>query len=163
MAYANGSFNDTAVEILKNSGIKYARTIVATNQFEIPTDWLRMPTTCHHDEHNLDTLINEFLGLKENDYYWSNSPKLFYLWGHSYEFNDNDNWDVIEKFAKKVGNRDDIWYCTNGELYDYVKAYERLEYSVDGNIIKNNTNTDIYICYYGKNILVKAGELFINN
>ena len=84
---------------------------------------------------------------------------MFYLWGHSYEFNDNDNWDVIENFAKKVGNRDDIWYATNGEVYDYVKAFERLEDSVDGKIIKNDTNTDIYLCYYGKNILVKAGTI----
>ena len=160
MAYANGSYNDAVVEILKNCGIKYARTTVATNKFDIPVEWLKMPTTCHHTQENLGTLIDEFLSLKEVGYYWSNSPKLFYLWGHSYEFNDNDNWDIIENFAKKVGNREDIWYCTNGELYDYVTAYNRLEYSVDGKIIKNPTDTDLYLAYYGKNILVQANCVY---
>ena len=159
MAYANGSYNDTVVEILRNCGIHYARTVIATNGFDIPTDWLRMPTTCHHTAANLDELTNEFLNAKEAAYYWGNSPKLFYLWGHSYEFNDNNNWEIIENFAKKVGNRDDIWYCTNGELYDYCKAYERLEYSVDGKTIKNDTTFDIYLCYYGKNLLAKAGSI----
>lgn len=156
MAYANGSYNDTAVEILKNCGIKYARTCVATNAFEIPTDWLRMPSTCHHTVQNLDALTDEFLSGKEGGYFWGNSPKLFYMWGHAYEFNDNNNWEIIENFAKKVGNRDDIWYCTNGEVYDYCQAYNRLEYSVDGKTIKNPTDTDIYLCYYNKNIVVKA-------
>lgn len=156
MAYANGSYNDTAVEILKNSGVKYARTTIATNAFDIPTDWLRLPSTCHHTAANLDELTDKFLSIEEGGYFWGNAPKLFYLWGHSYEFNDNDNWEIIENFAKKVGNREDIWYCTNGEVYDYVKAFEKLEFSVDGKIIKNPTDTDLYLCYYRKNILVKA-------
>ena len=159
MAYANGSFNDTAVEVLKNCGIKYARTTVATNKYDIPTDWLRLAPTCHHTTKNLEELTEEFLSFKEDSYYWGNSPKLFYLWGHSYEFNDNNNWEIIENFAKKVGNREDIWYATNGEVYDYVQAYNRLEYSVDGKIIKNDTNKDIYLCYYGKNVLVKANSI----
>ena len=159
MAYANGSVNDRAVEILKDCGIHYARTTAATYKFDIPTDWLRLPATCHHSAKNLAELADEFLAQKEGGYFWGNSPKLFYLWGHSYEFNDNNNWEIIENFAKKVGNRDDIWYCTNGELYDYCKAYERLEYSVDGKTIKNGTDTDIYLCYYGSNALVKAGTV----
>ena len=159
MAYAYGTYNDTVVEILRNCGVKYARTVNATYKFDIPTDWLRLPATCHHNYKDLDALTDEFLSLKEVDYYWANSPKLFYMWGHSYEFNDNDNWEVIEKFAEKVGNRDDIWYCTNGEVYDYVKAFERLEYSVDGKIIKNPTDTDVYLCYHGKNVIVKAGKV----
>lgn len=157
MAYANGSYNDTVVEILRNCGIKYARTTVATNKFDIPTDWLRLPTTCHHTAANLDELTDEFINIKGGNF-----PKLFYLWGHSYEFNDSDNWEIIENFAKKVGNRDDIWYATNGEVYDYVKAFECLEYSVDGKIIKNPTDTDVYLCYFGKNILIKAGTVFDN-
>ena len=116
MAYANGSYNGQVVEILKNCGIKYARITVATSKFDIPTDWLRMPSTCHHTANILDELTDEFLSLKEEGYFWRNSPKLFYLLGHSYEFNDNNNWEIIENFAKKVGNKDDLWYCTNGEV-----------------------------------------------
>ena len=159
MAYANGSYDDTVVEILKKCGIKYSRTVNDSGKFELPTDWLRLSATCHHTAADLDELTEKFLAEKEVDYYWSNSPKLFYLWGHSYEFNDNNNWELIENFAKKVGKREDIWYCTNGELYDYCKAYESLEYSVDGSIIKNNSTADLYLCYYGKEVLIKAKSI----
>lgn len=161
MAYAYGSYSDTVVDILKNCGIKYARTTLSTNNFEIPTDWLRLPSTCHHNAANLDVLTDEFLNIKESEHYWRNSPKLFYLWGHSYEFDDNNNWDIIENFAKKIGNRKEIWYATNSEIYDYIQAFGRLEYSVNGKMIKNSTDTDLYLCYYGKNILVKANSLYV--
>lgn len=39
-----------------------------------------------------------------------------YVWGHSYEFDNHDNWDVIEKFCAYMGNRNDIWYATNLEI-----------------------------------------------
>ena len=83
---------------------------------------------------------------------------LFYLWGHSYEFNDNDNWNVIEEFAEYIGNREDIWYATNGEIYDYVQAFNGLQFAANGAFIRNPSATDVYVCYRGKNVLVPAGK-----
>ena len=48
MAYANGTYNDTVVDILKNAGFLYARTTIQTENFDIPEDWLRLTTTCRH-------------------------------------------------------------------------------------------------------------------
>ena len=157
MAYACGSYNDHVVEILKNCGIKYARTVESTERFDIPTDWLRMPATCHHKNPRLMELAEEFVNLKEGRNSWWSPPKLFYLWGHSYEFNDSDNWDIIERFGEYIGGREDIWYATNGEIYDYVRAFESLEFSADGKTVYNPTATDVYMCY-GENILIPAGE-----
>lgn len=157
MAYACGSYNDQVVEILKNCGIKYARTVESTERFDIPTDWLRMPATCHHKNPRLMELAEEFVNLKEGRNFWWSPPKLFYLWGHSYEFNDSDNWDIIERFGEYIGGREDIWYATNGEIYDYVRAFESLEFSADGKTVHNPTATDVYMCY-GENILIPAGE-----
>lgn len=70
---------------------------------------------------------------------------MFYLWGHSYEFDNDDNWNVIEEFAAHTGGKDDIWYATNIEIYDYVKAYEALSVSVDESIIHNPTDIDVWI------------------
>lgn len=159
-AYANGSYSDVAVDILSKCNIKYARTVISTNKFDIPNDWLKMPTTCHHtDEHLLD-YVDDFLSDEKRQYFWSkcNAPKLFYLWGHSYEFNDSNNWYVIEDFCKKIGGRNDIYYATNVELYDYVKAFENLEYSIDGKIIFNPSSLDVYYNHYGKNIFIGAGK-----
>lgn len=44
------------------------------------------------------------------------------------------------------------------EIYDYVKAFENLEYSVDGKVIVNNSKYDLFLCYYGQNICVKAND-----
>ena len=159
MAYANGNFNDNAVEILKKCGVNYARTVISTEHFEIPTDWLRLPATCHHNNPRLMELAKEFVESEKSWYYWGGTCKLFYLWGHSYEFNDNNNWEVIEKFASYMGGREEIWYATNGEIYDYVKAYESLVYSADGMQVKNPTAIDVYIHFFGKPYVIPAGKV----
>lgn len=159
MAYANGAYDDAVVEILKTCGIKYARTITSTGHFEMPTDWLRLPATCHHNDKALMDLAKVFVEYKGTNHFWANTVKMFYLWGHSYEFDTNNNWDVIEKFAEYIGGHDDIWYATNGEIYDYVKASEQLEFSADGNYVYNPTNTTIYLINFAnENKIVKPGE-----
>lgn len=83
---------------------------------------------------------------------------MFYLWGHSYEFDNDDNWDIIEKFAAYVGGRNDVWYATNIEIYDYVKAYEALRVSVDGSIVQNPTATDVWFRHNKKTHCIHGGE-----
>lgn len=159
MAYANGSFSDSVVEILKNCGIVYSRTTVSTEKFDLPNDWLRLPATCHHAHPHLMELAKQFIEAPQGRYYWSHTPQLFYLWGHSYEFNDNNNWHIIEEFASYIGNRDNVWYATNMEIYDYVKAYEALQFSADGSFVYNPGPTDVFICYMGREYLICAGAV----
>lgn len=159
MAYANGSYDDKVVEILKNCGVQYSRTTISTEGFDVPTDWLRLPATCHHNNPRLMELAREFVKDNTDWYYWRRNPKLFYLWGHSYEFNDNNNWEIIEEFAEFVGNRDDIWYATNIEIYRYVKAFEALCFSANGKMVHNPSNIDVYLNYYDKEIIARAGEI----
>ncbi len=158
MAYANGSFSDDVVDILKKCGVEYARTTISTEKFDLPNDWLKLAPTCHHDNPKLMLLAHDFIEEKPMNYYWAYAPKLFYLWGHSYEFNDKNNWEVIEEFANYIGNREDIWYATNIEICKYVKAYDLLQFSANGEKVFNPTNLDIYLNYYGNEVLVKAGE-----
>lgn len=158
MAYANGSFDDSVVEILKRCGIKYSRTCVSTGGFDIPSDWLRLPPTCHHNDPRLPELIEQFLSDRQASYYWSNRPMLFYLWGHSFEFPHKDNWHLIEDFAERFGGRDNIWYATNGEIFDYVTAYDRLEFDVLGKTVHNPTSTGVWLNLLGQDIYVGSGE-----
>ena len=85
-------------------------------------------------------------------------PRLFYLWGHSYEFDNDNNWSVIEEFAQRAGERRDIWFATNGEIYRYVKAFERLRFSADLDYVDNPSATDVYINVLGNEIIVPAGK-----
>lgn len=158
LAYANGAYNDQAVDILRNCGIKYARTTASTESFALPEDWLRLPATCHHDNPRLMALAKQFVEWTERSYWWANAAQLFYLWGHSYEFDNNDNWHVIEEFADYIGGREDVWYATNGEIYDYLQACNRLRFSVDGAQIFNPSSIDVYLDMFGKKIVVHAGE-----
>lgn len=113
MAYAYGTYDDNVVEILKKCGIVYSRTVVSSGKFNIPNDWLRLPATCHHNDERLFELAEDFLADVQNDNCWRVYPKLFYLWGHSYEFDKNNNWDRIIQLCQKVGNRNDVWYVCN--------------------------------------------------
>ncbi|MCQ2399841.1 MAG: polysaccharide deacetylase family protein [Clostridia bacterium] len=157
MAYANGAFDDEKVDVLKSCGFVYARTVLSTGKFTIPTDWFRLRPTCHHNDKNLFEYLDKFLSNEKSSYFWSNEPKLFYVWGHSFNFENDGNWDVIEKFASIAGNRDDVWYANNMEIYRYVKAYDSLLYSVDEKLIENPSAIDVYIDYYGKNLVIPAG------
>lgn len=157
MAYANGTYDDDAVEILRLSGIDYSRTTTATEKFDVPVDWLRMPATCHHKNPRLMELAEKFIEDEGGRNFWWSPPRLFYLWGHSYEFNDCDNWDIIEKFGEYIGNREDIWYATNGEIYDYVKAFDSLKFSANGKFVHNPSAIDVCICLKD-DYLIPAGE-----
>ena len=159
LAYANGSFDDEVVELLKKCGISYARTVVPTNGFDLPKDFLEWNPTCHHGVANLMALAKEFVETEDHPWnFWANNPMLFYLWGHSYEFDGGNNWKIIEEFAKFMGGREDIWYATNGEIYEYVRAYDRLDFSADGGYIHNPSAIDIYLCYFKKNYVIPAGK-----
>lgn len=140
MAYPYGTFSDKVVEILANCGIRYCRTTVSTEKFDMPSDWLRMSATCHHRNPRLMELVDLFLA--ESRY---PQPRLFYLWGHTYEFDDHDNWDVIEAFAEKIGGREDVWYATNMEIYDAWLDFSRLESTADGHQVYNPNCRTVWI------------------
>ncbi len=153
MAYPFGTYSDTVVDVLRLCGIAYSRTVESHHNFNIPKDWLRMGATCHHNDPKLMDLADEFLNGKIK-----RDPWLFYLWGHAYEFEGNDNWHVIEAFLEKIGNRDDIWYATNIEIHDYVEASKQLVFSADGSIAHNPTSTEVWMEIDGKIICFAAGE-----
>lgn len=153
MAYPFGTTSAAVTDVLRDAGIVYARTTVSTERFDIPRDWLRLPATCHHKNPRLGELGEAFIQKQD-----INGPQMFYLWGHSYEFEANDNWDVIERFAEQIGGKPDIWYATNIEIFDYITAYEQLRFSVDMTFAENPTSRDLYFMWDGKACQVKAGQ-----
>lgn len=111
-AYPGGGVNcsPAVADIVRTTGAKYARTIQHSNNFDLQSDlYVFKPTVhaIHFDE--LDRLTEEFIALEPD------SPKLFYVWGHSYEFDIDDTWARFEAFCKKIAGRGDICYCTNKE------------------------------------------------
>ena len=153
-AYPYGTWNDTVITSLKACGMCYARTVWSSHSFDIPQDWLVLRPTCHHEDPELNRLADRFLN---EDPRWPDA-KLFYVWGHSYEFDFKDNWEIIEDFTDRVSGREDIWYATNIEVYDYVKAYESLIFDACMTTAVNPSALDLWFVMEGKTYEVKAGQ-----
>ena len=109
MAYPFGTFNDTVIEVVRNCNLRYARGVKSTYSFDIPQDLLTYQPTMHHSDKALMELAETFIALKPA------KPSVFYLWGHSYEFEVDNNWQVMEDFCRLISNKDDIYYATNSQ------------------------------------------------
>ena len=114
-AYPGGKPNyDSRVSkiIRENTGVKYCRTTVCNHSFDPQEDLFEFkPTVFHHSEwDNVVSLAERFLELK------TDTPKIFYVWGHAFEFDINDTWQRFEDFLSMISGRDDIFYGTNSEI-----------------------------------------------
>lgn len=154
-AYPFGTYNDAVKQILRLAGYSSARTVISTHGFDLPEDFLEWKATCHHNDPQLMTLAKQFCQHAPG----FPMPQLFYLWGHAYEFDGDENWYVIENFAAYAAQySEDIWFATNGQIVRYVKAFRSLEYSTDASRIHNPTATDIWICINGNVFAIPAGK-----
>lgn len=130
---------------IKMLGIAYARTIDKDNDsFFLPNDFYNWAPTCHHTNPEAIAFAEKFANMQLGKYCSGRKARLFYLWGHSYEFDRDDNWDLIEKLCEILGGREDIWYAANIEICDYIKAYQSLEFSLDQKIVYNPTAYKIW-------------------
>lgn len=158
MAYAYGAYNDGIVEMLKALGVVYARTTESSYSFQISNDWLRLKPTCHHRDDRFKELAEKFFEGSPEKELKHREGWLFWLWGHAYEFDDDNNWELIENFAKRASAKDDIWFATNIEVYEYVTAYKNLIFSLDGERVKNPSAIPVWLEIRGKIYRIDSGK-----
>lgn len=114
MAYPGGGdcYDARVIDLIKNStGVKYSRTTNSTFNFDLQKELIEFnPSVYHHVEMDkMFELGEKFLNLK------TDTPQIYYVWGHAYEFDIYQNWDRFEEFLKMMSGREDICYCTNKE------------------------------------------------
>ncbi|AGC67840.1 polysaccharide deacetylase [Thermoclostridium stercorarium subsp. stercorarium DSM 8532] len=153
MSYPFGDYNDDLVKMLPSLGIEYSRTVVSTHGFGLPSDFLTWHPTCHHNEN----ILGKLQSFKKTPP-WEQLT-LFYVWGHSFEFDRDKNWDMIREFCKRVAFDDSVWYATNIEIMDYIKALRNLKFSTDRNIVQNLSSIDVWISVDRQPVKIKAGEI----
>ena len=154
-AYPNGSYSEEIKQLFRQLGIAYGRVVEAKADYELPTDPLEWHPTCHHNDPELMNKAEFFANYQKRQYL-----KLMYVWGHSYEFDNNDNWEVIESFCKYMGGREDIWYATNIEIIDYMEAVKRLQFSGNNEMVYNPSAAGVWLSVDDKKYVeVKGGAL----
>ena len=163
MAYPNAGITQlsegvTYPEIrqyLRELGIVYARTLGGDNdRFELPNDWLAWMPTAHQENPRLFDWIRTF---REGGAL-SGPPRLFFLWGHSFELEKNGGWARLDRIGEQLGGCEDTWYATNMEIYTYVTAYRELVFSADGHTVYNPSLQPVWLWEDGSIYTVAAGE-----
>lgn len=158
--FQGGMTYQQVCQCLQDVGIVYARSLSGDNTlFRMPEDWYAWNPSAHHANPNVVSYAEEFVAI---DFSKLSSawryPRLFYLWGHSYEFDNNNNWELLDTLGQILGGKEDTWYATNMEIYEYTKAYESLETSADGTIIYNPTLRKIWFEIDGKPYEIEPGQ-----
>ena len=143
-------------------GITYARTLAGDNRrFDMPEDFYAWMPTAHHTNPEVISMLDEFLSLPfdyETVYCASRRERLFYLWGHTFEFVTEEQWSLLDKIGERVAAHPDVWCATNGEIYDYVTAYNALVYSADNSVVYNPTLIPVWFERDGTLYKIAPGE-----
>ncbi len=150
MSYPFGTNNSEVIMIARAAGIAYSRGTVSTKRYSWPHEFMCWDATCHH---------REMLELSQGFINCRYKLALMYVWGHAYEFDDNDNWKDMEEFAQLMGSQTNIWYATNIEIYRYVQAIRGAETSVDGKMIYNPSATTLWVKRDEEILTVGPGEV----
>lgn len=139
MSYAFGQYSNEIVQTLECLGIKYCRGVYSTSDFALPDNFITWQPTCHHSA-NIMELAKTFLNPPE----YMKLP-LYYIWGHSFEYGRQNNWEIIENFCKETANKDDVWYATNIEIYNYVMAMRNLVFNAENTRVFNPSSSTVWI------------------
>lgn len=151
MSYPNGSYSQEIINMLPHCGIEYSRIVGNTDDFAMPRNYLEWKSTCHHS-HNLMQNAERFAALNKTQYLY-----MMYVWGHSYEFDRDNSWELIEGFCKYIGGRDDIWYATNIEIVDYMNAAKNLKYTASADMVYNPSAIPVWISVDGEKYKIEPG------
>jgi len=120
--YPGGKYDENIIKIVKNLGISHARTVI--NFFLDPTiDIYQIPTTLQFYPHKKFVYCSNYIkhlqfsnrfpafqnmtfgknwlhSLKSMLNKYQHSDKVFHIWGHSWEIEENGLWDDLEEFFK---------------------------------------------------------------
>lgn len=167
MGYPFGTYDLSRLNLLKSLGIKYSRTIEATNSFKIPSNFLILHPTMHYlDKDNNGKYIKYDMlesFLNETD------TSIFYMWMHSWELNvnstyisdceiDKEKLDEFDKFCFDLASHKDILFTSSIDLINYIEAFNRLEFSCDNNIVYNPNCIDLFFEKDNRQYVVNKGE-----
>ncbi len=153
-AYPGGGYDQQSPGRLAAHGLVYGRTVMQTCNFSLPQYFHYWSPTCHDRDDILGDLAASFTAEKDPP-----ELRLLYIWGHSFELekNDIDRWAKLEGHLRLLSGRDDIWYASNIEIYDYLTAARSCRPTEEG--FRNTSGATLYFCRRGERIALAPGDL----
>lgn len=140
-----GRSSEKLEAVLRQMDVVYSRGVGSSMSFAVPEDLLHITPTCHHNNADVDSLVERFVTESPLDSFHDRHPWLFYMWGHAYEFERDDSWTRIERLCAALGGHKEVWYATNIEVFSYIADYRRLVFSADGETVFNPTSSKLWL------------------
>ena len=129
--YPGGNYRKIHTKQVEKAGFVLARTI-KTYKFKLGKNHFEMPTGFHAYQHmrpwNFASYAN-YNPFKIIHYYfnWDELAKtvfdsvmrsggVFHFWGHSWEIDNNNDWERLENVFKYISNRENVDYVINKDL-----------------------------------------------
>jgi len=101
--------------IRKNTELYYGRTTKSTYSFDLQENLLEFnPTVAHRETEERMDLAKRFVELE------ADKPQIYYIWGHSYEFDVSEKaWEDFERLCEFIAGHDNVFYGTNNEVFKH--------------------------------------------
>lgn len=115
MAYPGGGYdhNDEIMEIiLRESGLRYARTVVSTHGFGLPQRFMEWNPSFWWFEDCRDQITDRFAAARPEQ-----EDLILYIWGHAYELDFFDARESIDAYCRRLSEIEDAVFVTNRVLY----------------------------------------------
>jgi peptidoglycan/xylan/chitin deacetylase (PgdA/CDA1 family) len=130
--YPYGMFDAMHVQMVRQAGFSYARTVQRFSR-DTGDDPLRAPTTVHAYSHRVDIPQAVALGKRNPLSAWSMYAHwdqmaervfdevlakggVFHLWGHSWEVDKNNDWYALRRVLDYISQRPEVTYLANSGL-----------------------------------------------
>ncbi len=113
-------YDERIAECAKACGFSYARKSEWSGSFKPCSDAYHWETGIYHIDSNLTNYVADFLSTDEE-------LAVCQIVGHSYDLDAENLWGTLELICAAVSKCDDIWFCTNAELVDFLIYQNSME------------------------------------
>ena len=109
-------YDDRIADCARACGFIYARESACTGNFTPCTDAYYWKAGIYHIDPDLPNFVARFLNTQEE-------LAVCQIVGHSYDLDAENLWGTMELICAAVSKCDDIWFCTNAELVDFLSNH----------------------------------------
>ena len=106
-------YDNRIAHCAKVCGFAYARKSECAGNFTPCADAYHWKTGMYHIDPDLPNFVAKFLNTQEE-------LAVCQIVGHSYDLDAENLWGTMELICAAVSKCDDIWFCTNAELVNFL-------------------------------------------